>query len=69
MILYLLIKKSTLMKNFISVDVNSTLSSVLVIIIYAFFGALIYFALTIKNGVFKDIFGDKLLRKLRIIRK
>ena len=58
-----------LMKNFISVDVNSTLSSVLVIIIYAFFGALIYFALTIKNGVFKDIFGDKLLRKLRIIRK
>ena len=54
-----------IMKNFISLDVTSKFSSIALIAIYALVGAGIYFALTIKNGIFKDIFGDKLLKKIK----
>ena len=50
------------MKNFILLDATSKFKSIILIIIYALVGAGIYFALTIKNGIFKDIFGDKLLK-------
>lgn len=54
-----------IMKNFISLDVTSKFSSITLIAIYALVGAGIYFALTIKNGIFKDIFGEKLFKKLK----
>ena len=53
------------MKNFILLDATSKFKSIILIIIYALVGAGIYFALTIKNGIFKDIFGDKLLKKIK----
>lgn len=53
------------MKNFILLDATSKFKSIILIIIYALVGAGIYFALTIKNGIFKEIFGDKLLRKIK----
>ncbi len=58
-----------IMKQFISLDVNGTFQSIVIIIIYALVGALLYFTLTIKNGAFKDIFGDKFLKKLRLVKK
>ncbi|MGN1268228.1 MAG: oligosaccharide flippase family protein [Candidatus Aphodocola sp.] len=54
-----------IMKNFILLDVTSKFKSIILIIIYALVGAGTYFALTIKNGIFKEIFGDKLLRKIK----
>ena len=54
------------MKQFISVsNINNRFNSAIIIMIYGLVGALIYFSLTIKNGVFKEIFGDKLFKKLR----
>lgn len=53
------------MKNFILLDVTSKFKSIILIIIYALVGAVIYFSLTIKNGIFKEIFGDKLLKKIK----
>ena len=37
-------------------------------IIYGLVGALIYFTLTIKNGIFKEIFGDKIFKKLKKVK-
>ena len=54
-----------IMKNFILLDVTSKFKSIILIIIYALVGAGIYFSLTIKNGIFKEIFGDKLLKKIK----
>lgn len=54
-----------IMKNFILLDVTSKFKSIILILVYALVGAGIYFALTIKNGIFKDIFGDKLLKKIK----
>ena len=53
------------MKNFILLDATSKFKSIILIIIYALVGAGIYFSLTIKNGIFKEIFGDKLLKKIK----
>lgn len=53
------------MKNFILLDATSKFKSIILILVYAMVGAGIYFALTIKNGIFKEIFGDKLLRKIK----
>ena len=54
-----------IMKNFILLDVTSKFKSIILIFVYALVGAVIYFSLTIKNGIFKEIFGDKLLRKIK----
>lgn len=54
-----------IMKNFILLDATSKFKSIILILVYALVGAGIYFALTIKNGIFKDIFGDKLLKKIK----
>ena len=53
------------MKNFILLDATSKFKSIILILVYALVGAGTYFALTIKNGIFKEIFGDKLLRKIK----
>lgn len=53
------------MKNFILLDVTSKFKSIILILVYALVGAGIYFSLTIKNGIFKEIFGDKLLKKIK----
>lgn len=64
--LIIMIIALAIMKQFISVNnMNNRFNSAIVIMIYGFVGALIYFILTIKNGVFKEIFGDKLVKKLR----
>lgn len=57
-----------LMKLFIPLNVTTKLRSIILIAIYGVVGALIYFGLTIKNGIFKEIFGDKLLRKLKKVK-
>lgn len=53
------------MKNFILLDATSKFKSIILILVYALVGAGIYFSLTIKNGIFKEIFGDKLLKKIK----
>ena len=55
-----------LLKNIIPINVTNRLSAIITIIEYGIVGALIYFTITIKNGVFENIFGDKLLRKFKI---
>lgn len=54
-----------IMKKFIPLDVASKFKALVLIAIYALIGSGIYFTLTIKNGIFSDIFGDKLLKKLK----
>lgn len=56
------------MKLFIPLNVTSRFNSILLIILYGSIGALIYFILTIKNGTFKEIFGDKLFRKIKKVK-
>lgn len=56
------------MKLFIPLNVTSRFNSILLIILYGSIGALIYFTLTIKNGTFKEIFGDKLFRKIKKVK-
>ncbi len=57
-----------IMKLFIPLNVTTKFKSIVLIAIYGVIGALIYFGLTIKNGIFKEIFGDKLLRKLKRVK-
>ena len=57
-----------LMKLFIPLNITTKLKSIILIAIYGVVGALLYFGLTIKNGIFKEIFGDKLLRKLKRVK-
>ncbi len=52
-----------ILKIFIPLNVSGRLNSLLIIIIYGFLGAIVYFSLTIKNGIFSKIFGNKLFRK------
>lgn len=55
-----------LLKQVISIDVASRFKAIITIGIYGIIGAVIYFVITIKNGVFEKIFGDKLLIKLKL---
>ena len=52
-------------KYLISFNITSRLGSILVILIYMVVGSVVYFGMTIKNGIFKEIFGDKLFSKLK----
>lgn len=64
--LILMIAVLLIMKNFIPfIDVKTRISAIKIIILYALAGALVYFSLTIKNGVFKEIFGDKIFNRLK----
>ena len=53
------------LKYLISFNITSRLGSILVILIYMVVGSVVYFGMTIKNGIFKEIFGDKLFSKLK----
>lgn len=54
-----------IMRQFIFINVTSKLNAIILISIYALIGAGIYFVMTIKNGIFSYIFGDKLFKKLK----
>lgn len=57
-----------IMKLFIPLNVTTKFKSIILIAIYGIVGALIYFGITIKNGIFKEIFGDKLFKKLKKVK-
>lgn len=57
-----------LMKNVLPFNLISRFTSIITIMLYAIVGAIIYFSITIKNGAFECIFGDKLLKKMKIKR-
>lgn len=63
--LIIMIISLILMKRFIVFNLTSRFGAIITIALYGFVGAIIYFFITIKNGVFKDIFGDKLFKKLK----
>lgn len=63
--LILMIILLLVMKNFIPFNITNRFHTIILIIIYALSGSLLYFALTIKNGIFKEIFGDEILRKFK----
>lgn len=58
-----------IMKTFIPLNVTGRMNAIILIMIYGFVGAGIYFAITIKNGIFKEIFGDKLFKKLKRVKR
>lgn len=63
--LIIMIVSLLLLKNIIPLKVVSRFNAILLIAIYGLVGALIYFTLTIKNGIFEEIFGDKIFKKLK----
>lgn len=66
--LILMVVVLLIMKLFIPLNITTKFKSMLIIAIYGLVGASIYFTLTIKNGIFKEIFGDKLINKLKKLR-
>lgn len=66
--LFIMIVILMVVKIFIPLNVSSRFKSILLIVIYGVIGAGTYFVLTIKNGIFKEIFGDKLFNKLQKIK-
>ena len=54
-----------LMKNILPFNLINRFTSIITIMLYAIVGIIIYFTLTIKNGAFECIFGDKLLKKIK----
>lgn len=57
-----------LMKKFIPLVFSSRINAMALIGIYAIIGSVIYFGLTIKNGIFEYIFGDKIFKKIKVKR-
>ena len=53
------------MKHFVPFNITSRFNAIMIIAVYALIGAAIYFAITFKNGVFKDIFGERFLKKIK----
>lgn len=54
------------MKKIIPLIVISRFNAILLISIYGLVGMIIYFSLTIKNGIFEEIFGDKIFKKIKV---
>lgn len=54
-----------IMKQFIPFNNLTRFKSIIIIGIYALVGMTIYFGLTIKNGIFKTIFGNNFLKKFK----
>ena len=54
-----------IMKQFIPFNNLTRFKSIIIIGIYALVGMIIYFGLTIKNGIFKTIFGNNFLKKFK----
>lgn len=52
-------------KILVPFNITSRLKSMLIIFIYGIIGSSIYFSLTIKNGIFSEIFGSKILNKIK----
>lgn len=63
--LILMIVSLYVMRLFIPLNMTSKFKSIVIIAIYAIVGMIIYLGLTLKNGVIKDVFGDKLLKKFK----
>lgn len=55
-----------LMRNILPFNLTSRFTSIITIMLYAIVGAIIYFSITIKNGAFESIFGNRLIRNLKI---
>lgn len=53
------------MTKFIPLTVTSRANAIILILIYGGVGALVYFTLTILNGTFKNVFGSRLINKLK----
>lgn len=53
------------MTKFIPLTVTSRANAIILILIYGGVGALVYFTLTIVNGTFKNVFGSRLINKLK----
>ena len=64
--LALMIIALLILKNFIPLVFTNRINAMALIGIYAIIGVIIYFGLTIKNGIFEYIFGNKLLNKLKV---
>lgn len=55
-----------ILKYFVSINMTSRLVAILIILLYGVIGAVIYFGITIKNGIFNKIFGNRfLIKKLK----
>ena len=63
--LIIMIVALLIMKKFILFNDLTRFKSIIIIVIYAMVGAGIYFGITIKNGIFKIIFGNKFLKKVK----
>ncbi len=50
---------------FIGFDLSNRLVAIIYILIYGSLGALLYFIITFENGLFKDIFGNEIFKKLK----
>ena len=55
-----------ILKNIIPINPISRFNAILIIMIYGIVGSIIYFGLTVKNGIFEEIFGDKIFKKLKV---
>lgn len=53
------------MKHFVPFNITSRFNAIMIIAVYALIGAAIYFTITFKNGVFKYIFGERFLKKIK----
>lgn len=53
------------MTKFVPLTVTSRANAIILIFIYGGVGALVYFTLTILNGTFKNVFGSRLMNKLK----
>ena len=63
--LILMILVLNVMKFLMPFNINSKFDSILIIIIYAFIGGAIYLGLTLYNGTFKEVFGNRFLKKIK----
>ena len=54
-----------ILKNIITFNLSSRIVAIVIILIYAVVGAGIYFGITIKNGIFSEIFGEQLIKKFK----
>lgn len=54
-----------ILKKYVPFNITSRMDSIKYIVLYGMVGIIIYGVLTIKNGLFIEVFGDKLLKKLK----
>ena len=54
------------LKDIIPITPINRFNAILIIIIYGLIGAILYFYITIENGIFEEIFGADVFKKLRV---